>query len=550
MAVFALAVPSCVRAQSGTTSLRGTVTDKTGATVVGANVSLTNAAQSLQRQTQTSGTGSYEFQALPPGSYALSIEMTGFRRYERKNMQLQVDSPSTADVTLDIGTTAETVEVSAAAVTLNTADASLGNAFDENQIKQLPMDARNVPDLLSLQAGVAYTGNRPDINTDTDTRSGAVNGARSDQSNITLDGVDVNADTKGYAFTSVLPVTADSVQEFRVTTSNYNADEGRSSGAQVSLVTKSGTNAFHGSVYEYNRNTLTSANDYFIKQAELQDGQPNKPLQLIRNNFGASLGGPIIKQRLFFFVNYEGEREAQQQSVVRIVPSAALRNGIVMYNCDDPTACPGGTVQGVNGQSFAVAAGNAAVGPAAIKTMDPQGVGISSGVMIPYFQSLPMPNDNTVGDGLDFVGYRFAGAAPITTNWYIARADYKITANGNHTLFWRGAMRTDNTAKVPYLPGQAPTQDQVDYSKGFAVGYSAVLKSNLVNNFHYGYTRQSLGQIGNQTQQFVEFRGLNDNSTPNNSSFQEFPTTTFQVPVHNFLDDVSWIKGNHTFTFG
>jgi len=550
LAVFALAVPSLVRAQAGSTSLRGTVTDKSGAAIVGANVTLTNAAQSLQRQTQTSNTGSYEFQALPPGSYLLVIEMTGFRRYERKNLQLLVDSPSTADATLDIGTTAETVEVSAAAVTLNTADASLGNAFDENQIKQLPMDARNVPDLLSLQAGVAYTGNRPDINTMTDTRSGAVNGARSDQSNITLDGVDVNADTTGFAFTSVLPVTADSVQEFRVTTSNYNADEGRSSGAQVSLVTKSGTNSFHGSLYEYNRNTLTSANDYFIKQAQLESGQPNQAPQLIRNNFGASLGGPIIKQRLFFFANYEGEREAQQQSVVRIVPSAAMRNGVIMYNCDDPSACPGGTVQGINGTTFAVPAGDAAVGPAAIKTMDPQGIGISSGVMIPYFQSLPMPNDNTVGDGLNFVGYRFPGAAPITTNWYIARVDYKLTANGNHTLFWRGALRNDNTASVPYLPGTPATQDTVDYSKGFSLGYSAVLRSNLVNNFHWGYTRQSLGQIGNQTQQFVQFRGLNDNSTPNNSSFAEFPTTTFQVPVHNFVDDVSWIKGNHTFSFG
>ena len=124
-----------------------------------------------------------------------------------------------------------------------------------------------------------------------------MNGARSDQSNITLDGVDVNSDTKGYAFTSVLPVTADSVQEFRVTTTNYNSDAGRSSGAQVSLVTKSGTNDFHGSIYEYNRNTLTSANDYFIKQAQLESGDPNKAPELIRNNFGGSLGGPIIKQR-------------------------------------------------------------------------------------------------------------------------------------------------------------------------------------------------------------------------------------------------------------
>jgi Carboxypeptidase regulatory-like domain len=549
LAVFALAVPSFVRGQSGTTSLRGTITDKSGAAIVGANVSVANVAQALQRQTQTSNTGSFEFLALTPGSYVLTVEMSGFRRYERKNLQLLVDSPSTADVTLDIGSAAETVEVSAAAVTLNTSDASLGNAFGENQIKQLPMEGRNVPDLLSLQAGVAYTGNRPDIDKDTDSRSGAVNGARSDQSNITLDGVDVNADTKGYAFTSVLPVTADSVQEFRVTTSNYNADEGRSSGAQVALVTKSGTNTFHGSLYEYNRNTLTSANDYFIKLAELESGDPNKAPQLIRNNFGGSLGGPIIKQRLFFFANYEGERQAQQQSVVRIVPSDALRDGVVMYNCADPSSCPATTVQGLTA-SHAVPAGDSAVGPGQIKTMDPQGIGVSTGVMIPYFNSFPHSNDNTVGDGLNFQGFRFPGGAPITTNWYIARADFKITSNGNHTLFWRGALRNDNNSGVPYLPGTPAIQDTVDYSKGFSLGYSAVLRSNLVNNFRWGYTRQSFGQIGNQTQQFVSFRLFNDNETPNNSSLSEVPSLTYQVPIQNFVDDVSWIKGNHTFQFG
>jgi hypothetical protein len=159
------------------------------------------------------------------------------------------------------------------------------------------MEGRNVPDLLSLQAGVAYTGNRPDINQTVDTRSGAVNGARSDQSNITLDGVDVNDNNGGEAFQSVLPITGDSVQEFRVTTSNYNADQGRSSGAQVSLVTKSGTNSFHGAVYEYHRNTVTSANDYFVKQSEIASGESNRPQKLIRNIFGAAVGGPIIKDR-------------------------------------------------------------------------------------------------------------------------------------------------------------------------------------------------------------------------------------------------------------
>src|SRR5439155_24097243 len=124
------------------------------------------------------------------------------------------------------------------AVALNTTDASLGTAFNEHQVKELPMEGRNVPDLLSLQAGVVYTGNRADINADVDTRSGSVNGARSDQSNITLDGVDVNT-SGGYAFTAALPVTLDSVQEFRVTTTNYNDEQRPSSGGQVSLVTRS-----------------------------------------------------------------------------------------------------------------------------------------------------------------------------------------------------------------------------------------------------------------------------------------------------------------------
>src|SRR4030095_14490459 len=140
--------------------------------------------------------------------------------------------------------------------------------------------------------------------------------------------------------------------------------------------------------------------------------------------------------------------------------------------------------------------------------------------MIPYLQSFApyQANDNSVGDGLNFVGYRFKGPVAINTNWYIARADYKLTSSGNHTLFWRGALRNDTDAGGPYLPGGRPETTQVDYSNGYSVGYTAVLRSNLVNNFRYGYTRQSFGQSGNQTQDIIFFRGLNDNSTPNNSS--------------------------------
>src|SRR5207302_472361 len=190
--------------------------------------------------------------------YTLAVTAKGFARHEQKDLQLLVNTPATANVQLRVGAASETVTVTSEAEALNMVDASIGNSFDQTQIRQVPLEGRNVPDLLSLQAGVAYTGNRPDIDKDQDTRNGSVNGARSDQSNITLDGVDVNDQANGYAFTSVLPTTLDSVQEFVVTTSNYNADQGNGSGAQVALITKSGTKQLHGSLYEYHRNTVTS----------------------------------------------------------------------------------------------------------------------------------------------------------------------------------------------------------------------------------------------------------------------------------------------------
>jgi hypothetical protein len=248
-----------------TTSVRGTVTDPDANAIVGASVVLANAESKTERKVTTGDQGEYQFLLVPPGTYTLSVTAPGFRGYEQKELALLVNTPATANVQLKIGATTEVVTVTSEAPALDMVDASIGNSFDERQVRQIPLEGRNVPDLLSLQAGVTY---------------------------VTLDGVDVNDQSNGYAFTSVLPVTQDSVQEFRVTTTNYGADQGQGSGAQVALVTKSGTNAFHGSAYEYLRNTITSANDYLVKQSELNIDAPNKPLQLNRKIFGATVGGP------------------------------------------------------------------------------------------------------------------------------------------------------------------------------------------------------------------------------------------------------------------
>ena len=548
--LISVLTPIGLRAQSGTTSVHGTVTDKSGAAVSGAKITLVNAEQALTREANSGSEGEYEFVSLPPGTYSLKVEAPGFSKFEQTRLQLQVNSPATVNVKVEIGTTSETVEVSAQAVALNTTDASIGNTFGENQVKQLPLEGRNVPDLLTLQAGVAYTGNRSDVNRDVDTRSGAVNGARSDQSNITLDGVDVNDQVNGSAFTSVLPVTLDSIQEFRVTTTNANADQGRSSGAQVSLVTKSGTNSFHGSLYEYHRNTYTSANDYFVKLAELQSGEPNQPPKLLRNIFGGSVGGPILKDRFFFFVNYEGSRQREEASVLRIVPSDNLRQGMIRYVCDatDPNCSTSNpTTNVVNDPALGLVA---TLTPAQIKGMDPLGIG-NNPAMLKYFNTFPEPNDFSQGDLLNFVGFRFRGAVPTNNNWYIVRADYKINRSGTQALFWRGALRNDAHSTAPYLPGTSPEHTLVDYSKGYTVGYTAVLKSTLVNNFHWGFTRQSFGDIGNNDiKPVIFFRGLNDDEGANNSELAITRSRAFQTPVYNIVDDLSWTKGKHTLQFG
>jgi len=552
--LIALAFASFAFAQTGTTSLHGTVTDKSGATVAGANVSLDNSQQGFHRVTVTGSGGEYEFQALQPGTYVLTIQAAGFRKYEQRNLQLLVNLPATTNVGLEVGTASEVVEVSAQGETLNTTDASLGSAFNENQVKQLPLEGRNVPDLLSLQAGVAYTGNRTDVPT-WDTRNGAVNGARSDQSNVMVDGIASN-DESGHAFTSVLPVTLDSVQEFRVTTSNYNADQGSSSGAQVSLITKSGSNSIHGSAYEYHRNTYTSANDYFVKAGQinnclangtpLSDSSCNKAPKLIRNIFGASLGGPIKKDRLFLFMNYEGTRRSEAQSVTDVVPSQAMKDGVIQYLCSSAAACPGTTVQGVSGASYTVPSGYFALSPTQLTQLDPLHLGPNSAVM-KYLNSWPTSNSNSCGDGFNYTCFNFSGPISDKKNEYIAKADYNITHDARHRVSLMGALRNQNNPGSPFYLGLPASQSIVNYNKGLVANYNGVLSATLVNSFRYGFVRESVGVIGNSNQDWIYFRGLNDQNGPPGAVTR---THSFQRPTHTLADDVSWIHGKHTWQFG
>jgi hypothetical protein len=556
-------------AQTGNTSLRGTVTDPKGALVAGATMTLTNRATGMTLTTTTDKDGAYQFLDVKPATYELNVSAAGFANFKQTGLQLLVATPATNDVKLQLAGVATTVEVVSTAATINTTDATIGNAFNQKQISQLPFEGRDPAAILSLQPGVVTVADRGKVDINGDTRGGAVNGARSDQTNMTLDGIDNNDEVKGTAFQGALRATLDSIEEFRVTTTNAGAEQGRSSGAQVVLVTKSGTNAFHGTAYEYNRPTNTVANDYFNKHAQLSNSEPNRPPRLLRNTFGGSVGGPIKKDKLFFFLAYEGQRTRESFQVTRSVPSAALRDGVIQYQCQalpngnlDTTSCPGGSVKGLSGNSYNFAPGFNALGPSQIASMDPKcgstgtcpwGPGVDPNV-ITTLNSYPLPNSDQLGDGLNYRAFTFAAPTPAKLDTYVARFDYNLTPS--QTLFARLGLQNDHAVPTttpgnnigtntgaPQFPGQPDSTVATNNTKGVVLGYQWVLSPTKVNSVHYGYIRQGLGVNGSSVLPFVRLRGLD-------TAVSDSRTTSTIVPVHNVTDDFSWTRGHHTWQFG
>jgi hypothetical protein len=573
---FFLALGTFAFAQSATTSLRGTISDSKAAVISGASVTLNNEATGFSRTVKTDDQGSYQFLDLPPATYVLTVSAQGFATIKRQNITLQVSSPATLNITAQVAASSVVVDVTGEAPMVNTQDATLGNNFNARQLIDLPSEGRDPAAILSLQPGVVYIGKTTDAQQDNDSRGGSVNGARSDQTNITLDGLDDNDQLKGYAFEGAMRATLDSLQEFRVTTSNYDAASGRSSGAQVNLVTKSGTNGFHGSLYEYHRPTFDVANDYFNKSSELSQGLPNRPPHILRNTFGGTIGGPIKKDKLFFFMAYEGQRTADQIQTNRIVPTPSLVAGNIKYLCNpstDPNCVAGNAVSSGGTQLVSVAASSqfapdlvATITPAGLASLD-QGCGangtcplgggpnpliaqLANSPGTSLFSHYPTPNCpscgnalNGSGDLLNSSGYTFPGNNPTRLNTYIVKLDYKITADGNHALFVRGNLQNDNTKNPPQFPGLPPNDILTNNSKGIAAGYTWIVRNNLINNFRYAFIRQGLGDSGLNSQDYVTLRGLDD-------TIGLTPTILTNVPVHNFIDDVSWTKNRHTIEFG
>jgi hypothetical protein len=520
-------------AQTNTTSLSGVVTDGTGAQIVHATVTIANPATGLNQSVKSGNAGEYSFNQIPPGKYKVVVSYPGFSE-QSQTTELLVNSPGNINFKLSVGAS-EVVNVETSIASMNSTDATLGKPFNRAQVENLPYLANNITYLLSLQPGVlaldpgATTGGL-----NTDPRTGTVNGARQDQSNITLD---------GFAFNGVLRSTRESVEEFRVVTTNANADSGRSSGAQVSLVTRSGTNNIHGSAYYLYRDPGVAANDWFLKQSQVGTGKPNIAAKVLQHTYGGSLGGPIMKNKLFFFGAYEGFKQATNQVVTETVPSV-INPAASVPTVNGVGGLITGTVTYVNASK-----GLTTLTPSQIAAMDPNctangtcpnGPGTNAAA-IAYFKQFPLANANTAGDSYNTGGYTFASPAPLHQITNIARVDYTI--NDHQSIFVRGNLQSDNQSSPIQFPGLMPNSSIFSNSKGIAVGHIWSISPSLTNNLRYGYVRAGMATRGTGSQPYISVGGISPlNGTATSSVYIE--------PVHNFIDDATFVKGRHTIQFG
>jgi Carboxypeptidase regulatory-like domain len=501
-------------------SITGTVTDKTGAPVFDANVKLLDTRTGAVYESRTGSFGAYLFARVPAGQgYTLTVSKDSFKTVNISKLVLAVTETATYDVALELGNVSQTIQVTAnSGATLNTTDATIGDDIDTRRVAELPSLFRtNAAALLTLAPGVV---GHDDGGLEQDSQLGSVTGSRADQGNITLDGLDVNDETIGQAFTAVGSAPIDSIDEVHTIVGGGQAGFGRSSGGQISLVTKSGTNDWHGAAHEYNRNTIFAANDFFNNK----NGVNRPPLN--RNQFGGSVGGPILKDRLFFFFNYEARRDALSNQVQQVVPSDTFRSGQLNY------VDANGNIQTTT--------------TAQLQTIDPQGVGANAAFLNFINNRYPVGNDPGLGDGLNTTGFIFNAPDHRKDNIFTGRMDFSISAK--HKLFGRiQEDRFNDDQTSPQFPGDPnPLVSNFNHSRSWVVGETWTILNNLINQGFAGLTRQ----VDDFPVNFAPTAPNMFSTSLIANPYGDIRGQSRNVAVPEFRDDLSYTRGKHSFTFG
>jgi hypothetical protein len=527
-------------AQTGTGRISGMVKDASGAIVPGAAVTAIHEQTGIRHHTTATDAGVFVFPSLPVGPYSVSAELSGFKTVTKTGNLLTVGTDLNVTLVLQPGGVEETITVAAESALVQTTESSLSTLIPEKTIVSLPLNGRNPLHLIGLVPGVV--GHSSEATASGGTATHYINGDRGRGITTTQDGIDISDPVIPRGELTNAPVNPDAVQEFRIITSNAKAEYGRSAGGQVEMVTKSGTNQIKGVVYEFLRNTALDSNSYFN---ELQ-GLPKETLR--RNQFGMSVGGPIQKDKAFFFINYEGQRRTQETSQLVTVPTAALRDGLFRFVTQ---ACPGQSAA-QNRPSCVDASGNPLVPVSAYNIVgnDPRGLGLDPVMQREILKFLPLPNDYTIGDGLNTAGYRWNSPTLAPVDTITARIDY--TVNSRHSLFARynTALRNDlvndiiNTTPRPMSwPARVRNSDQQAGALGLKSGFGP----HLLNEATIGFTRNVLDFADPEHQKTYEICRSGCVFT---SPFVYWPGTARKPVEYTFLDNVSYARGAHAFKAG
>ncbi|MBI1763926.1 MAG: carboxypeptidase regulatory-like domain-containing protein [Acidobacteria bacterium] len=542
-ALFAMLGSSVLLAQGTTSRLTGTVTDQSGAAVPGATVTLTNEATNISFKTQTSDTGAYAFDLIQAGTYQVTVEKTGFKKFVSNNNVAQINQPATVNVAMQVGEVSSQVTVEATADVVQTSSSgNIGSTINQKSLESLPIvgtRGRNPLDLLNFQPGVVVGGNT----------GGGVNvhGSRDRAFNFTLDGVDINETSAGGSNFTPLRPNPDSLQEFQLVTANATAEFGRSSGAQGTLVTRSGSNQIHGNAFEYYQTPRFNAKSYTGNINNLPKDQ------FVQHIFGGGIGGPIIKNKLFYFGNLQLLRAYDTALVTRTVYTQAARDGVYRYVVGRANAPNGSATPAVDASGNAlVPACSATVTTLCLATYNiannPANITRDT-TLLAALNAQPLPNNFNTGDGLNTAGFNFGSPQHEKQYDFVTKVDY--TLNERNTIYVRYAQGAQNTfgdsanGGRPIFPTSPNLVDTFRNPKNLAINYRWNPTTHLINEFVLGLNKFAFAFNTPQPDPAASFSFINVATANTN-----FISNARKLRTWQFIDNVTLDYSPHVIKTG